>query len=188
YYACVSYVDALIGRILNELKQLGLSDNTIVILWGDHGWHLGEHDFWGKHNTLNYALQSPLIVKAPGMTSASKVNSLVEFVDVYPSLCELAGLPVPQQCQGESFARLLHDPTSPGKDVVFCEWIKSRVVKTDRYILTEWKEEEGTVTRMLFDHKNDPQENVNIAGLPENKDVVERLSRMLHKQYIRDGG
>ena len=175
YYACVSYVDAQIGKIMDELKKLDLADNTIVILWGDHGWHLGEHDFWGKHNTLNNALQVPMIVRAPGFKAKNKTNALVEFVDMYPSLCQLAGIPTPKtQLDGKSFVPLMSDPNLPWKEAVFSTFGGGKTVKTDRYLYTEWKK-----SRMLFDHKNDPDENTNIAELPENAKIVKQLSALL---------
>lgn len=119
YYACVSYVDAQIGRVLDALDDLGLSERTIAILWGDHGWFLGEHDFWSKHSNFERAAHAPLIVKAPWITEGRKTSSLVEFVDIYPSLCELAGLSFPFHLQGKSFVPLMEDPTLSGKDAVF---------------------------------------------------------------------
>lgn len=169
YYACVSYVDALIGRILEELKTLDLDQNTIIVLWGDHGWHLGEHNFWGKHNTLNNALQAPLIVRAPGQRQGLASNALVEFVDIYPSLCELAGLPQPgHTLDGRSFVPLLKDPDQSWKEAVFSEWGTGKAVKTDRYLYTEWT----SGSRMLFDHVTDPDENTNIASASQYQSVV----------------
>jgi len=176
YYACVSYVDAQIGKVLDELERLGLADNTIVILWGDHGWHLGEHEFWGKHNTLNNALQVPMIIRAPGGKRNNRTNALVEFIDMYPSLCELAGIGTPKnQLDGKSFVPLMNDPNLPWKEAVFSQF-GGKAVKTDRYLYTEWKN-----ARMLFDHKTDPHENRNIADLPENAEIVRKLSALLNK-------
>ena len=176
YYACVSYVDAQVGRVLDELENLGLADNTIVILWGDHGWHLGEHDFWGKHNTLNNALQAPMIIRAPGYKKNNKTDALVEFVDMYPSLCELAGISGPEkQLEGKSFVPLMSNPDLPWKKAVFSNY-GGKAVKTDRYLYTEWKN-----SRMLFDHKVDPEENVNIAELPESAEIVKKLSALVNK-------
>ncbi|MCE5186207.1 MAG: sulfatase [Planctomycetaceae bacterium] len=178
YYACVSYIDALVGRILNELKTLRLDQNTIVVLWGDHGWHLGEHNFWGKHNTLNNALQVPLIVRAPGLGQGGVANGLVEFVDLYPTLCELAHLPVPPShtLAGQSFAALLTNPSQGWKEAVFSEWQSGRAVKTDRFLYTEWKDG----GRMLFDHKADPGENRNIADDLRYQQVIARHSELLN--------
>ncbi len=175
YYACVSYVDAQIGKIMDELKAQKLTDNTIVILWGDHGWHLGEHDFWGKHNTLNNALQVPMIIRAPGFKKNNRTNALVEFVDIYPSLCQLAGIPVPKsQVQGTSFVPLMSNPDLLWKKAVFSTFGGGNAVKTDKYLYTEWSN-----ARMLFNHQNDPYENANIAELPENADVVAQMSQLL---------
>jgi len=179
YYACVTYVDAQIGKITKELDTLGLSENTIIILWGDHGWNLGEHNFWGKHNTLNNSLHSPLIVYAPGRREKSRTSRLVEFVDIYPSLCELAGLPVPGHVQGRSFVPLMNNPEQEWKSAVFCKWSGCDAVKTDRYLYTEWKKGGKVTHRMLFDHKTDPFENINIAETAEAKDTADQLSKLL---------
>ena len=182
YYASVSYVDALIGKILDELKTLELDENTIVVLWGDHGWHLGEHNFWGKHNTLNNALQAPLIVRAPRMPRGIVTHALVEFVDIYPSLCELAGMARPEshKLAGYSFAPLLSRPDLPWKEAVFSEWNAGRAVKTDRYLYTEW--ESGS--KMLFDHYNDQDENINLALDPRFNLIIERHRLLLNHKKI----
>lgn len=179
YYACVSYVDAQIGKVIQSLEDLGLAENTIIVLWGDHGWNLGEHNFWGKHNTLNNALHAPLVVCAPGTRKNNRTNRLVEFVDIYPTLCELAGLPVPRHAQGKSFVPLMNDPKQTWKPAVFSKWSGCQAVKTDRYLYTEWKKGNKVSHRMLFDHNVDPLENVNIAENPDAKETVEKLSRLL---------
>lgn len=116
YYACASFVDAQIGRVLVELDALGLRDNTIIVVWGDHGWHLGEYGLWGKATNYEVATRVPLIVSAPGMKAAGRgTRALVEFVDVYPTLCELAGLRLPKHLEGKSFAPLLTDPEQKWK-------------------------------------------------------------------------
>ncbi|MBN2513774.1 MAG: sulfatase [Sedimentisphaerales bacterium] len=178
YYACVSYVDALIGRLLNELKTLGLDDNTIVVLWGDHGWLLGEHHFWGKHNTLNETLRVPLIIRAPGYQKNARTRALVELVDLYPTLCELAGLARPDshQLEGRSVVPLLRSCHIEWKEAVFSEWAGGKAVKTDRYLYTEWANDKN----MLFDHHLDPFENTNIAGKPENAELIKRLHALLN--------
>ena len=177
YFACVSYVDALIGKLLDELKALNIYDNTVIVLWSDHGWLLGEHNFWGKHNTLNESIQVPLIVRAPGHKTGTRTPALVELLDIYPSLCELTGLPHPDshELEGKSFAPLLEDPEQPWKEAVFSEFRESRVVKTDRYIYTEWKNGD----RMLFDHLKDPNENVNVADEPEYAEAVSYMRGLL---------
>jgi len=182
YYACVSYTDAQIGRVLAELGRLGLRDNTIVLLWGDHGWNLGEHGLWCKHCNFETSLHSPLIVTAPGIKGGKKSNSLTEYLDIYPSLCELCNLPVPAHLQGKSFVPLMKDANLPGKKAVFSRYQDGDSVKIDTYRYTEWRDKNGKVyARMLYGHHIDPFENVNISELPENKEVVEKLSKMLEE-------
>ena len=180
YYACVSYIDAQVGRVLDTLDDLGLRETTIVILWGDHGWHLGEHNFWGKHNVMHLATNSPMIVSAPGFKGAQKSERLVEFVDIYPSLCELAGVKATNKgLQGTSFAPPMKDPKRPWKKAAFSKFGPAVSLITDRHNYAEFKNGE----RMLYDLKNDPAENVNIAEKPENKELVASLAKMLHGGY-----
>ncbi len=123
YAACVSFVDAQVGRLLAELDVLGLRDNTIVVVWGDHGWHLGEYGIWGKATNYEIATRVPLIVSAPRAAAPGRATrALVEFVDVYPSLCELAGLPLPKHLAGRSFAPLLAQPDLPWKQAAFSQF------------------------------------------------------------------
>lgn len=185
YYACVSYVDAQVGKIVDALDRFGLADDTIIVLWGDHGWNLGEHDFWGKHNTLHNSLHSPLIVCAPKMPKDNRTDRLVEFVDIYPSLCQLAGVPIPDHAQGRSFAPLMKNPKKPWKQAVFSRWHGCEAVKTDRYLYTEWRKDGEVAHSMLFDHVADPDENVNIAGRPEASDVVSMHQRLLNEHRNR---
>lgn len=123
YYACVSYIDAQIGKILDELERLGLHENTIIMLWGDHGWHLGEYSIWGKATLYDNSTRAPLIVSAPGMKArGKKSDALVEFLDMYPTLCDLANLPIPSHVQGKSFKHLLNKPESKGKEAAFSQF------------------------------------------------------------------
>jgi arylsulfatase A-like enzyme len=191
YYACVSYVDALVGRLLDALKANNLDENTIVVLIGDHGWHLGEHNFWGKHNTLKNALHSPLIVRTPGYPESNHSPALVEYLDVYPTLVQLAGLPLPDHVEGRSLAPLLENPDLPWKDALYFFWndkqkdkgkldrVDAVAVKTAQFLYTEWHQENKVIDRMLFDHQSDPQENVNIAGDPGRQNVVKDLSKRI---------
>jgi arylsulfatase A-like enzyme len=180
YYAATSYTDAQVGRLLATLDELGLHENTIVVLWGDHGWQLGEHSLWCKHCNFNTSLCAPLIVRAPDVKPGQRTQGLVEFLDVYPTLADLCGLPIPGHCAGASFVPLLSDPGRPGKPAVFSRYIKGDSVRTDRYLYTEWTEDDGTVTgRMLYDHGTDPDENVSLAGNPEHADTVKELSALL---------
>jgi len=184
YYASVSYVDAQIGRLLNELEHLGLADDTIVVLWGDHGWQLGEHGLWCKHCNFQTSLHAPLIIRAPGIHGGKTTEGLTEFVDIYPSLCELCGLELPAGLEGTSFVPLLKDPGRPWKKAIFSRYHDGDSIRTRRYLYTEWKNDEGEVyARMLYDHDLDPKENINISERPENRELVERLSGMLRKGW-----
>jgi len=190
YYACVSYTDAQIGRVLDELEHLGLSEDTIVVLWGDHGWKLGEHGAWCKHTNFELDTRAPLIVRAPGMRArGQRTKALTEFVDIYPTLCELAGLSLPGHLEGMSAAPLLHDPGRKWKKAAFSQYPRGAVMgytmRTGRYRYTEWKDmRNGKVkARELYDHKNDPQENKNVAEALANQALVKKLSRMLRQGY-----
>ena len=123
YLACVSYVDAQVGKVLDELDRLGLRENTIIILWGDHGWHLGEHGIWGKATNYEIGTRVPLIVVPPGgQGQPARTDTLVELLDMYPTLCEMADLPLPAHLEGQSFAPLLAEPTLPGKEAVLSQF------------------------------------------------------------------
>jgi arylsulfatase A-like enzyme len=150
------------------------------VLWGDHGWQLGEHALWCKHCNFDTSLCAPLIVRAPGMNAGQRAPGLVEFLDVYPTLCDLSGLPVPAHCDGSSFVPLLDDPRTPGKEAVFSRYINGDSVRTDRYLYTEWTQADGALTaRMLYDHEADPDENTNLADQPELAATVADLSSVL---------
>jgi len=193
YYACVSYIDAQIGRLLQGLEANGLAKNTIIILWGDHGWKLGEHNMWCKHTQFHLDNHVPMIVKIPGQ-KALKSDALVEFVDIYPSLCELAGLELPTHLQGTSFVPLIKNPDKKWKEGALSYWPESNrtdpenvvmgySIQTHRYRYTEWvKVSTGELlARDLFDHQNDPHENNSIANDPENEGLMQELSKMLDK-------
>lgn len=182
YFACVSYVDAQIGRILDELERLDLAKDTIIVLWGDHGWHLGEHQFWGKHNNLDQSTRAPLLIKAPGITKGTKLKQLAEFVDIYPTLCELTGTKVPEHVQGKSVATVLKDSHADTKDAVFIEWRNCYTIKTDKFAYTEFIDKKGNIVdAMLFDHVKDRAENTNIAKNPEYRTIIRDLKAKLHK-------
>ena len=186
YYACVTYVDALIGRLLAALEQHGLAENTIVILWGDHGWQLGEHGIWCKHSNFETSCHVPMICFGPDQKAPGKRSrALVEFVDIYPSLCELAGLPVPEFLEGTSFAPLMDTPELPWKTAAFSLYPRGNTMgwsmRTDRYRYTEWGDYKQVPRfRELYDHQTDPDENVNLANLPGQAETVARLSEQLH--------
>jgi iduronate 2-sulfatase len=185
YHAATSYMDAQVGRVLDALERNGFARNTIVVLWGDHGWHLGDHGMWCKHTNYEHAARIPLIVAAPGVGKAGvKTGSLAETVDIYPTLCELAGLPVPQGLDGASFVAALRDPSSPTKEAVFHAYPRpqamGRAVRTERYRLVEWKkigEPADTAVLELYDYQSDPEETRNLAA--DRPEVVAQLRAIL---------
>jgi arylsulfatase A-like enzyme len=186
YLAAISYVDACTGRVLDELDRLGLRENTIVVFWGDHGYYMGEHNWWGgKHNNYEGATHAPLILALPDMkTAGAKTDAIVEFVDIYPTLAELAGLPLPDGLEGTSLVPLLNDPNAPWSKTAISEYPKGgrqgTAIRTDRYRYVEWRDKSGKLAdRELYDHQTDPQENQNVAGKPENATVVDRLAAEL---------
>jgi iduronate 2-sulfatase len=180
YYAATSYTDAQVGRLLDELARLGLAENTVVVLWGDHGWQLGEHGLWCKHCNFNTSLNAPLVVRYAGAGAGRAPDALVEFADVYPTLCDLAGIPLPDHLEGSSFVPVLNDPGRPWKDAAFSRWHAGESVRTDRYLFTQWTDDEGNETaRMLYDHEADADENHNIAGLVGNAGAVAELTGLL---------
>jgi arylsulfatase A-like enzyme len=180
----VSFTDAQVGRLLQALDRLGLAETTVVILWGDHGWNLGEHGLWCKHCNFHTSLWAPMIVRAPGFGARLRIDALTEFVDIYPSLCDLAGIPRPDHLEGSSFVPLLQDPSRSGKTAVFSRYHDGSSVRTDRYLYTEWRDENGERTaRMLYDHLADPSENVNVAEVPANRELVLELAGLLQRGW-----
>ena len=171
YLAAISYIDAQVGRLLAEVDRLKLRDQTVVVLWGDHGYYMGEHSWWGgKHNNYEGATHAPLIVSVPGMKAAGwKTRALVEFVDIYPSLADICGLLPASDLEGVSFAPLLNDPQRTWKKAAFSEYPKGGhqglVMRTDRYRYVEWKDRKGKVVATeLYDEQADPEENENIVA------------------------
>ncbi|QDT43741.1 Arylsulfatase [Gimesia alba] len=185
YYACVSYTDAQIGKLLAELDRLKLSDNTIVVLWGDHGWNLGDHTLWCKHSCYESSLQIPLIVRAPGIQGGGRRSALIETIDLYPSLCTLAGIPKPEHLAGQSFVDLMHDPEANWKQAAVSRYRNGDTIRTDSLRYTEYSNNKGKRTsRMLYDHRSDPLENTNVVK--ERSDQSRKLSRQLNKIKGRD--
>lgn len=194
YYACVSFIDAQVGRLMKELARHRLTDTTIIILWGDHGWKLGEHGGWCKHTNFELDTRAPLIIRVPGMKAAGRrTNALVEFVDIYPTLCEVCELGFPkQQLEGTSFAPLLDDPNLNWKKAAFSQYPRGSLedrdkmvmgysMRTERFRYTEWKHlKSGKIlARELYDHRSDPGENVNIIDETRYTAVLKNLEEMM---------
>lgn len=195
YYAAISYTDAQVGMVLDELDRLGLRKNTIVVLWGDHGWKLGEHDAWTKHSNMEIDTRVPLLMSAPGMKSAgARSQALVEAVDIYPTLADLAGLSLPAHLEGTSFKPLLDNPKLAWKSGAFSQYPRSGgnaggkpvmgyAMVNERYRIVQWvlREDLSTVVALeLYDHQSDPQENQNIAQKPENAALLKSLQDKLN--------
>ncbi|MCH7920099.1 MAG: sulfatase [Planctomycetes bacterium] len=191
YYACVSFIDAQVGRLLDALDDLGLTDNTIIVLWGDHGWQLGEHGMWNKHSCFETSMHAPLLVAAPGESGVkpgTRVRALTEFIDIYPSLCDLAGLPKPEHLEGRSFLPLMKDPGAPWKSYAVGRFKSGDTIRSDRYRFSEYpKGSRVTAVRMLYDHSEDPDETVNVSERDGNSDTVRELARELHARKGKPG-
>lgn len=195
YYASMSYMDAQLGRILDELERLGMEDNTIIVLWGDHGWHLGDHGYWTKHSNYEQANRIPLIIVDPNVgRPGSSTAQLTETVDIYPTLSELAGLGIPEAPQpidGLSLVPILKNPKERIRDHAYHAYPKGkftgRAIRTDRYRLVEWRnwDDPADVMYELYDYKNDPLETKNIV---ENEPkIVEYMKTILssHPEPVR---
>ncbi|MBO6518148.1 MAG: sulfatase-like hydrolase/transferase, partial [Bacteroidia bacterium] len=199
YYASVSYIDAQFGKIIQHLKDLNIYDNTVIIVWGDHGWKLGEHNGWCKQTNYNIDIHVPMIVRAPGQPNPGAQSfEITELIDMFPSLCELTGVETPSYLQGTSFVPLMEDPNREWKSAAFSQFHRRPKVtpdgkrymgysiKTKDYHYVEWyywdhiQGERGDfVVSELYNSVTDPDENINIAGNPENLEIVKALSNEL---------
>jgi len=195
YYACISYIDAQVGKVLDELERQNLRENTIVLLMGDHGWKLGEHGMWAKHTPFELDCRVPLIISAPELKNRGiKTDAMCELIDIYPTLCELSDLNIPKHVEGNSMLPFLKNPTNKWKEAVFTQTTKHArakqepekvttgySVKTKRYRYTEWTlhQNREVLAIELYDHQKDPKENENIANLPGNELLVSELSKLL---------
>ncbi len=178
YFACVSYIDAQIGKLLAELEKQALSENTIVVLWGDHGWHLGDQLVWGKHTIFERAVNSVLIVKSPNTKSGKKVQKTVSSIDIYPTLMELCGVEMPHQTDGKSLVPLLKNPLNNWEEVGYSYFRNGISLRTAQYRLTKYFRNQQPVIE-LYDHKTDPQETKNIAN--EKPEIVQSLMPLLKR-------
>lgn len=182
YRACVSYVDALLGKVFDQIKKLGLDKNTMIVLWGDHGWSLGEHSIWCKHTMFETMLHAPLIIYDPSSKiNGQNCNQIVEYVDIFPTVCDAAGIPAPKQAEGQSLMPLLKDKNAKSKGYAISRWKEGfTLVTDDNLFYTEWWDKDDKVVgKMLFDHNNDPDENYNVVNKPKYKERVAEMSKFL---------
>jgi iduronate 2-sulfatase len=186
YRACVSFVDRQIGRLLDALDDLGLADDTVVILWGDHGWKLGEYGDWCKHTNFELDTHVPMLLRAPGAKAGRVCPALTEYVDIYPTLAEACGLPVPAHCEGTSMVPLLADPDRPWKVAAFSQYprggnIMGYSLRSGKWRYTEWRHRKSdkVLERELYDHSDGPVAEANLVDKPAHADVVERLARIM---------
>lgn len=177
YAACVTYSDTQVGRIIKKLKETGADKNTIIVLWGDHGWNLGEHNIWGKHNLFEEALRSPLIVYYPGIKYPGKqAEGMVETVDIFPTLCELTEVEKPKFAIGTSFSPMLKNPKASGQPAV-AYWAKAKTIRTPDYRLIV--HDDGGIE--LYDEKVADKEVVNIAD--GNPEIVLELKTEMDRRF-----
>ena len=190
YYAAISYMDAQVGLVLDALEKEGLADNTVIVLWGDHGWQLGEHGLWHKHTNFELAARAPLIISAPGQKAAGRKSlSLAEFIDIYPTLADLCGLPKPKDVEGVSLKPVLDDAAAKVRPVAISQYPRSDAGKSlmgyslrdDRWRLTLWRDRATNAIHAteLYDEVGDPHETVNVAAKPEHAEVIARLTKFL---------
>lgn len=175
YYAAVAHMDAQVGKVLSTLKQQGLEDDTIVIFTSDHGYHLGEHEFWMKISVHEESARVPLIIKVPGK-KANVCHSLSELVDLYPTISEACGLEIPKNIQGKSLAKTFDDPTITVREGAFSMNYKGALLRTKKWAYIEYKNNGGAE---LYDMENDPQQFTNLATLPSHADTFKKLKQQL---------
>jgi iduronate 2-sulfatase len=192
YYACVSYIDSLLGDLMSDFDELGLRENTIIVFWSDHGFKLGEHSLWHKHTNFELDCRVPFMISAPGYRNGQRTGSLVELLDIFPTLCDLAGLPTPDDLDGTSLLSVLKNPETSVRPFARSQYprggdVMGYAIKTDRYRYVEWtKTSSGKVlAQELYDHFIDGQENVNQAGNPSYQMELGRVAGLLRESKNR---
>jgi len=202
YYAATSYMDAQLGRVLDELDRLELADKTVIVLWGDHGWHLGDHGMWCKHTNYEQATRAPLLFVSPGAPGKQRTADIVEFVDIYPTLCDLAGIERPAHLQGDSLAGVIRGEASAANASQQTDGFAMQVyprgsdeagpmlghaVRNEHWRYVEWRANRDgkIVARELYDLANDPGETVNLAEDSKQAEVVAELAALVEKQLAK---
>ncbi len=199
YYAAVSFVDELVGKLMDKVEKLGVKGNTVIILWGDHGWHLGDHGMWCKHSNFEQATRSPLIISAPNFKGNQIVKSVTEFLDVFPTLCSLTGIEIPVHLEGKSLAPVMKNTKAKVKEYAVSQFhrnpklgdVEGYAFRTDKFRYVVWLpinirldhnyDESKIVARELYDYTKDPMEKVSVVDDPSYKKVVEQF-----KPYVKE--
>jgi choline-sulfatase len=190
YYAAISYMDAQVGIVLDALEKEGLADSTVIVLWGDHGWQLGEHGLWHKHTNFEVSARAPLLISMPGQKAAGRKSaSLAEFIDIYPTLADACGLPKPKDVEGVSLRPVLDDASAQVRPVAISQYPRNDAgkslmgysIRDDRWRLTLWRDRKDNTIHAteLYDETNDPHETVNVATKAEHAEVIARLTKFL---------
>jgi uncharacterized sulfatase len=184
YYAGISFVDTQVGKIITAMDRLELWDNTVVLFFSDHGYHLGQRGWWNKNTVFELSARAPLIMVTPGMKrKGESCSKIIEFVDIYPTLADLCGLPVSENLEGTSFKPLLSNPNLPWKKMAFTQVqrgvIAGRSIRTERWRYTEW--DRGRQGVELYDHNSDPGEYYNLARDPQHTQTIAKLKKLLRQ-------
>jgi arylsulfatase A-like enzyme len=172
-------MDALIGELVQSLDDIGIRENTTIILWSDHGYFLGEHGFWCKHSTFHEAIKIPFIISSPNFVTNRTTESFTELVDVYPTLCEIANIKAPDYLQGKSLIPVLKDPTKILKKEIYTRYKQGEAVVDENFSYTEFFEGEEYIGNMLYDLQNDRKQNIDISNRPENAKLIEKYHEKL---------
>jgi len=195
YRACVSFIDAQLGRVMAKLEETGLANNTIVVLWSDHGWQLGDHGMWNKHSCFETSMWTPLIISVPGepaIQQGQRASGLVELIDLYPTICELASVKPPAEIDGSSLVTQLKDPTIEGKPFAIGRYQFGDTIRTKDFRYTEFRGKAGgkqgkgpvglgfAFEKMMFNHASDPDEHNNVVDEERFAEVTKRLSEELN--------
>jgi iduronate 2-sulfatase len=186
YFASISYMDAQVGLILDALERLKLADDTIVVFWGDHGFQLGEHGLWAKQTLFEESIRVPLIFAGPGIARHQGSPRMIEVLDIYPTLTDLAGLKAPRTVAGKSLRPLLVNPKAAWNRPAFSQYTSGRSVRLDNWHYVEWNGGKGGA--QLFDQQKDPQELKNLALDPKSQATVQRLKALLRRNWPETAG
>lgn len=191
YYACVSFIDAQVGRVINALKESGEYDNTVIVFWGDHGWHLGDHNMWTKHTNFEQATRSPLLIKGIGTKKNNVLTAPTGHIDIFPTLVDLAGYDIPSDKDGQSLVPLLHSSEASVNDFTVSRFTRGgydgNALRNERYRYVEWNKN-GDMKYQLFDYQEDSLETENLAYEPEYNDLIANLSTQLNAYLERFTG